>query len=148
MTETPNGWSDSGYEHRRVWNALVTLGKGTATGVTAGLATFVYVKQGLMAADVDPVVLLVITALCGAYAHLLSNTLRESIRVGMTGFFAGVVAFVGVWISPLWVLHYSPTVRDVLLPSLLGSALVGAMFLYAAAYFSGYLTAVVVDAYT
>ena len=147
MTETTNGWSDAGHGNRRLRSALVTLGKGTATGVTAGMATFVYAQQELMAANVDPSLLLGLTALCGVFSHLLSNTLRESIRVGMTGFFAGVVTFVGVWIAPLWVLSYSPAKRDVLLPAELGSAIVAALIIYAAAYFGGYLAGLTTDAY-
>jgi len=147
MTETTNGWSDGGFEHRRLRTALATLGKGSAAGVTAGMATFVYVKQGLMTANVDPVLLLGITALCGVFSHLLSGTLRESIRVGMAGFFVGTVMFVGVWIAPLWVYPYSPLVRDVLLPAELGTAIVGALIVHAGAYFGGYLAAVTADAY-
>ncbi|MFB9804261.1 hypothetical protein ACFFQF_01665 [Haladaptatus pallidirubidus] len=81
------------------------------------------------------------------YAHLLANGLRESIRVGLVGFFTGGFTLVGVWLAPLWILPYTAGARDILLPKVAGTAVTAAIIVYSAVFLGAYLSALTIDAY-
>ncbi|WP_227354752.1 hypothetical protein [Haladaptatus salinisoli] len=149
MTEAnTNGWaSDSTHGNARRRYRIAVLGKSLVSGGIAGLAAFTYSMSGLMTASLDPSFVLGLVALAGAYAHLLAHDLRESIRVGLMGFIFGGLTMVGVWIAPLWILPFASGARDILLPRVAGTAVVAALFVYAAVYLGAYLTTLTVDAY-
>ncbi|WP_458206356.1 hypothetical protein [Haladaptatus sp. NG-SE-30] len=149
MTEANNhGWTTekfSGKLRRRY--QIAVLAKSLVSGVIAGLAAFTYNMSELMTISIDPRLVLGLTALAGVFAHLLAHDLRESIHVGIVGFFVGGFTMVGVWVAPLWILPYSTGARDILLPRLTGTAVVAALFVYSSVYLGAYLTALTVDAY-
>ena len=146
MTESASEWSDE-RAGRRSWRVTASLAKGVGTGVVAGMASFVYNMSDLTPVSVDPALFLVITMLAGVFAHLLSKTLRESIRVGLVGYFSGGATVVAAWIAPLWMVPYSSSARAVLLPKLAGEAVTAAFLVFTATFFGAYLAAVSVEAY-
>ncbi|WP_433628135.1 hypothetical protein [Halomicrococcus sp. NG-SE-24] len=146
MTESATEWSGE-HPGRRSWSVAASLLKGVGTGLVAGMASFVYNMSDLMAVNVDPTLLLVITMLSGVFAHLLSKTLRESIRVGLVGYFSGGATIVAAWIAPLWMVPYSSGAREILLPKLAGEAVTAAFLVFTATFFGAYLAAVIVEAY-
>ncbi len=145
-TET-NEWATDGRYDSVSVRVLSTAGKGVLTGVIGGMAAFTYRQSDLMASSIDPKYLLLLLAFAGAFAHLLAYDLRESIRIGLLGFVVGGITLVVSWISPLWLLSYSGTTRDLLLPRLLGNAVADAILVYMAVFFGAYLLALTVDAY-
>ncbi len=148
MTETTNEWTTDGVKEnlqRRYWFSI--LWKGFASGLIGGLAAFTYNMSGLMAASIDPQLVLGLTALSGIYAHLLANDLYESIRVGIIGFFTGGLSLILMWVAPLWILPYTTGARDLLLPKITGTAVTAAIIVYATVFLAAYLTTLTIDAY-
>lgn len=121
--------------------------KGLSVGLLAGMGAFVYHMTQFVAVGVDGWVLLAPMALAGAFAHLFAVSLRRSIRLGLAGFFIGLIVLVGAWIAPLWILGYPPAMRDLLLLNRIGQEVVTAAVInYSAAYAGGYLFTVSVTA--
>lgn len=148
MAETNANWV-SGREHDvgRLRIIATTLAKALAVGVLGGVATFVYTRADLMTVNLDPQLVLGFVALAGVFVHMLTATLRESIRFCLVAFIIGGIVLVGVWVAPLWILPYSPAARDVLLPKLVGEAVIGGFLAtYSVVFLGAYLTAVCVDA--
>ena len=144
---TSSGWSSdverTSYS-RRVGQFLVRAG---AVGMLAGMGGFVYNSTQFVAADVDTRLFLVPMFAAGVFAHLLAPSLRESVRLGIAGFFAGLAVFVAAWLSPLFVLAFPRAAIDLLLPSMLGDATSAAFLNYSPTYLSGYLLAVSISAF-
>lgn len=142
------GWS-SGMregERGRLRRTAEFLSKGVSVGLLAGMGAFVYNKTQFLVVDVDVRLLLIPVIAAGAFAHLFAPTLRRSIRLGLTGFFVGLLVFVGAWVAPLWILDYSSTGRQFLFLKLGRQAFTAAFINYAAAYLGGYLLTVSVAA--
>lgn len=121
--------------------------KGLAVGVLAGMGAFVY-HMPQFVVDVADWILLAPMVVAGAFAHLFASTLRRSIRLGLAGFFVGLVVLAVSWIAPLWILGYPPAIRDVLLLERIGQEVVTAAVInYSAAFAGGYLFTLCVTAY-
>ena len=114
--------------------------KGLSVGLLAGMGAFVYHMTQFVVVEVDSWVLLLPMVAAGAFAHLFAPSLRRSVRLGLAGFFLGLVVLVGAWIAPLWILGYPPLMRDFLLLNRIGQEVVTAAVInYSAAYATGYL---------
>jgi hypothetical protein len=110
------------------------------------MGAFVYNATQFVPGETDVRLLLVPVFAAGAFAYLFADSLRASARLGLIGFFGGLVVFMGAWIAPLWILPYSPTARDILLPKMLGEG--GMAFIAcSAAYLAGYLSTVSIAAF-
>lgn len=134
---------ENDYLRRAGWFAA----KGLSVGLLAGMGAFIYHMTQFVAVDVDHRVFLVPMVAAGAFAHLFEPSLRRSIRLGLGGFFVGLIVLVGAWIAPLWILGYPPSMRDFLLLNRIGQQVVTAAIInYAAAYSAGYLFTVSVTA--
>lgn len=123
------------------------LAKGLGVGLLAGMGAFVYNAPQFVTVEVDLRLLLVPVFVAGVFAHLFADSLRRSVRLGLAGFFLGLVVFVGAWVAPLWILSYPAPARDVLLPKMMGDALSAAFLTFSAAYLGGYLLTVSVAAF-
>lgn len=121
--------------------------KGMAVGLLAGMGAFVY-HMPQFVTDVPDWVLLAPMVVAGAFAHLFTSSLRRSIRLGLAGFAVGLIVLGVSWIGPLWILSYSPAMRDVLLLERFGQEVVTAAVInYSAAFSAGYLFTVSVTAF-
>jgi hypothetical protein len=143
---TSTEWSSEIRENgycRRLGQLLV---KGLSIALLAGMGAFVYNATQFVPGETDVRLLLVPVFAAGAFAYLFADSLRASARLGLIGFFGGLVVFMGAWIAPLWILPYSPTARDILLPKMLGEG--GMAFIAcSAAYLAGYLSTVSIAAF-
>lgn len=144
----PAGWSSEVREgeRSRLRRTAEFLLKGVSVGTLAGMGAFVYNKTQFLVVDVDVRLLLIPVIAAGAFAHLFAPTLRRSIRLGLAGFFVGLLVFVGAWVAPLWVFDYSSTGRQFLFLKFGRQAFTAAFINYAAAYLGGYLLTVSVAA--
>jgi len=144
---TSSGWSSdverTSYS-RRAGRFLVLAG---SIGVLAGMGGFVYNSTQFLAADVDGRLLLVPMFAAGVFAHVLAPSLRQSVRLGIAGFFVGLAVFVGAWLAPLFVLSFPNAAIDLLLPSMVGDVASAAFLNYSPTYLSGYLLAVSTGAF-
>lgn len=144
---TSTGWSsetrEDGYVRR--WGRFLV--KGLSLGLLAGMGAFVYNATQFVPFEVDVRLLLVPVFAAGAFAHLFADSLRDSIRLGLAGFFVGLVVFASAWIAPLWIVSYSPVARDIMLLKLAGDAISAAFLTYSATYLGGYLATVSVAAF-
>jgi hypothetical protein len=143
---TSTEWSSEIRENgycRRLGQLLV---KGLSIALLAGMGAFVYNATQFVPGETDVRLLLVPVFAAGAFAYLFADSLRGSARLGLFGFFVGLVVFLGAWIAPLWILPYSPTARDILLPRMLGEG--GMAFIACSgAYLAGYLSIVSIAAF-
>lgn len=144
---TSSGWSSDAQDATGLHRTAAFLLEGVAVGLLAGMGAFVYNTPQFVGLGADAKLLLVPMVGAGAFAHLFASSLRDSIRLGLTGFFVGLAVFVGAWIAPLWMLSYPPTARDVLLPEMVGDVMSAAFLNYAAAYLGGYLLTVSLGAF-
>ena len=132
---------------RRVRARLRVLAFALATGAVAGMGSFMSIKHAYMPWGVSTTWAYVVTALAGAYSHFLAEDLHESITIGLIAFFVGIAFHVGAWVAPLWTIPYPPMARDLLLPQMLGRALVGNVLVYIVTFFGSYFGAVLVGGY-
>lgn len=139
---TSSGWSSeaehTSYLRRVGWFAA----KGLSIGLMAGMGAFVYNATQFLPTELDVRVLLVPVFAAGAFAHLFSSSLQESVRLGLAGFFGGLFVFLAAWIAPLWILPYSNTALDIMLPSMVGEAISAAFINWSPSYLGGYLLTV------
>jgi hypothetical protein len=143
---TSSGWSsdiERASYSRRVGQFLV---RASAVGILAGMGGFVYNSTQFLTADVGVRLLLVPMFAAGVFAHLLAPSLRESVRLGIAGFFGGLTIFVSAWLAPLFVLSF-PTAAIDLLPSMVGDVASAAFLNYSPSHLGGYLLAVSTDAF-
>lgn len=150
MSNQTSTWSSETHDavsdhlRRAGWFAA----KGLSVGLLAGMGAFTYHMTQFLTVDAGSWVLLAPMVGAGAFAHLFESSLRRSIRLGLGSFFVGLIVLVGAWIAPLWILEYSPLMRDFLLLEKIGQEVVTAAVInYAAAYSAGYLFTVSVAAF-
>lgn len=144
---TSSGWSADAERtsySRRVGRFLV---RGGSIGVLAGMGAFVYNSTQFLPADLDVRLLLVPVFAAGVFAHLFAASLRESVRIGILGFFVGLFVFLAAWMAPLFVLSFPNAAIDLLLPSMVGDAASAAFLNYSPTYLGGYLIAVSIAAF-
>lgn len=149
MSNQTSTWSSETLEaeNNRLRRAGWFAAKGLAVGLLAGMGAFVYHMTQFVAVDVDYRVFLAPMVAAGAFAHLFAPSLRRSVRLGLGGFFVGLVVLVGAWVAPLWILGYPPSMRDFLLLNRIGQMVVTAAVInYAATYAGGYLFTVSIGA--
>lgn len=126
---------------------LRLLALGSLIGVVAGLGTFMFLRKSFLPWGVSETVPLVIVGVAGAYTHLLSRDLSEGISLSIIAVVVGLVVHVVAWITPLWVLGFSPFARDLLLPKMIGEALASGMPTYLITFYGVYLSVVLVGGY-
>ncbi|WP_135829055.1 hypothetical protein [Halorussus halobius] len=144
---TSSGWSsdvERASYSRRAGRVLLQAG---AVGVLAGMGAFVYNSTQFLTFDVDARLLLAPMFAAGVFAHAFAPSLRESVRLGIAGFFAGLAVFVAAWLAPLFVLPFPDSAIDLLLPSMMGDVTSAAFLNYSPTYLGGYLLAVSVGAF-
>lgn len=136
---TTSGWSaeDGHANYLERWGRLAL--KVVSIGVLAGMGAFVYNATEFVPFEVDERVLLLPMFAAGVFAHLFSSTLQESTRLAIFGFFGGLAVFLAGWIAPLWILPYSTTAIDIMLPSMVGEVMSAAFLNYSATFLGGYL---------
>lgn len=132
---------------RRVRSRLRLLALASLTGMVAGMGSFMSIQYAFMPWGISQTWAYVVTALAGMYTHFLAKDLSESITLALLAFFIGIAVHVGAWIAPLWLIPYPPVARDLLLPQMLGRALVGNVFVYVVTFFGSYFGAVMVGGY-
>lgn len=126
---------------------LRTLALGSLTGVVAGMGTFMFLSEQFLPWGVTGTWALVLVGVAGAYTHFLADDLSESIGLSLVAVLVGLVVHVVAWIAPLWILSYSPFVRDLLLPQMIGEALASGMPAYLVTFYGSYFGAVLVGGY-
>lgn len=128
-----------------VTNRLRLLFIGTLTGVMGGMGSFLFINSEFFPLGLGENWGLLIIAVAGVYTHVIAADLAESISVAIIAFFVGLGVHVGTSIAPLWMLSYHPLALDLLLPIMLGRAVVGNLFGYSVTFFGSYCAAVLVD---
>lgn len=123
------------------------LGLGSLTGLVAGMGTFMYINETFLPWGVSATWALVLVAVAGAYTHLLAVDLSESISLTIVAIVVGLSVHIVAWISPLWILSYSPGARDLLLPRMLGEALMSGLLAYLITFYGSYFGAVLLGGY-
>lgn len=126
---------------------LRVLALGTLTGVVAGMGSFTYIKEELIPWGVDPVWALVLVGVAGAYTHFLAVDLDESVTLSLIAVVAGLGFHSVAWIAPLWLLQYPPFARDLLLPKMLGEALMTGILAYLMTFYGSYFGGVLIGGY-
>lgn len=136
---TTSGWSTDA-EHASLFERVgyLTL-KAAGIGVLAGMGAFVYNTPQFLRVSGDGWLLLVPMFAAGVFAYQFANTLQESVRLAVLGFFGGLAVFLVGWVAPLWILPYSKVAIDVMLPAMVGEVLSAAFINYAGTYLGGYL---------
>lgn len=118
---------------------------GVATGLLVALAAYGF-NRAQMAAAVPSVLPFVAGLLGGAYVHLLSHDLDESVRAFIVALVVSTACYVVAAMAPLWILSYDPVTRDLLIQSILREEIARLVFAsLIPQLFIGYLSAVVVD---
>lgn len=144
---TATGWTETSNENADRRRTVGFLLKGVSVGLLAGMGAFVYNMAQFVPLDVGARLLLVPMACAGAFAHLLAPTLRRSIRLGLTGFFVGLLVLFAAWIAPLGLVAELAAPRQDLLPEMAGDAFTAAFLNYSPTYLGGYLLTVSVAAF-
>lgn len=126
---------------------LRTLALGSLVGAVAGMGSFMFINDQFMPWNVDNAWALVIIGLAGVYTHFLAIDLSESITLSLVAVVVGFGVHVSAWISPLWVLSYSPVARDILLPKMMGEALAGGILVYLLTFYGSYFGAILLAGY-
>ncbi|WP_224269640.1 hypothetical protein [Haloprofundus salinisoli] len=121
------------------------VGVGIATGLLVALAAY-GVNRSQMVAAVPAWVPFVAGLLGGAYVHVLSRDLGESVRAFLVALVFSTALYVAAALAPLWLLSYDPVARDLLIQSILREEIARLVFAsLIPQLFVGYLSAVVVD---
>jgi hypothetical protein len=126
---------------------LRTLALGSLTGVVAGMGTFMFLNARFLPWGLTEAWGLAFVGLAGAYTHFLAEDLSESIGLSLVAAVVGLAVHTVAWIAPLWILPYSPFVRDLLLPKMIGEALASGMPTYLITFYGVYFGAVLVAGY-
>jgi len=100
--------------HLRPWlvRAVRATVIGVATGVVAGLGTFVFGNSNVSPVAGSPNLALAAIALAGAYAHLLAADLRESFTTAGVAFLVGSAVCIGAWLWPVYALGYTGVLAE------------------------------------
>ncbi|WP_117591875.1 hypothetical protein [Haloprofundus halophilus] len=121
------------------------VGVGVAAGLLVALAAYGF-NRAQMVAAVPAWVPFVAGLLGGAYVHVLSRDLGESVRAFLVAFVFSTALYVVAALAPLWLLSYDPVARDLLIQSILREEVARLVFAsLVPQLFVGYLSAVVVD---
>ncbi|KTG09934.1 hypothetical protein AUR64_09940 [Haloprofundus marisrubri] len=121
------------------------VGIGVATGLLVALAAYGFNRTQMVAA-VPSMLPFVAGLLGGAYVHLLSEDLAESVRAFIVALVVSTACYVVAAMAPLWILSYDPVTRDLLIQSILREEIARLVFTsLIPQLFIGYLGAVVVD---
>ncbi|WP_224447253.1 hypothetical protein [Haloprofundus salilacus] len=121
------------------------VGIGVATGVLVALAAYV-TNRAQMVSAVPSWLPFAVGFLGGAYVQVLSRDLGESVRAFLVALVVGTACYLVAALAPLWILPYEPTVRDLLIRSILREEIANLVFAsLIPQLFVGYLAAVVVD---
>lgn len=126
---------------------LRLVGFGSATGVVAGMGSFMYIKAAYMPWGLDGTWALALVGLAGAYTHLLARDLADSIGLSLVAVAVGLAFHTVAWIAPLWMLPYPPLARDLLLPKMVGQAVTSGIFGYLVTFYVSYFAAILVAGY-
>lgn len=126
---------------------LRLLALGALTGGVAGMGSFMYIKKQLLPWGIEGTWALVLVGVAGAYAHLLADDLAESISLSLVAVVVGLAVHTAAWIAPLWILPFHPAARDLLLPQMLGDALMSSILAFLMTFYAAYFVAVFVWGY-
>lgn len=113
----------------------------------SGMGTFVYTRP-LVAPWGKPVIGLVFLAAAGIYAHLLSETMWESVRVALGGAIVGIAVTLIGFAAPLWVLPVESPTQSLLFVSYLQQSMATVVVVYPLVYLAAYFVAVSADGLT
>lgn len=120
---------------------------GSLTGVLAGMGSFMFIKAQYMPWGLGKAWALALVAVAGVYTHLLARDLAESVGLSLVAVAVGLTFHTVAWISPLWILSYPPFARGLLLPKMVGQALMSGVFGYLGTFYASYFTAILVAGY-
>lgn len=115
-------------------------------GALSGMGTFVYTRP-LLAPWGEPLIGLAFVVAAGIYAHLLSETMRESVRVALGGAVVGIAVTVLAFAAPLWIFAIGPA-RGLLLVGYLQQSMATVVVVYPLVYLGAYFVAVSADGLT
>lgn len=128
----------------RVYSRMASI--GVATGVLAAFGFYLHDRAAFVAVNLSAVPLLLVAG-AGAYVHLFSPRLRESIASAILSFATGIAVYLLLQTAQLWALSYAPAVRETLLIGILRRASAGLYIEFVITYWSGYLLLVSIDGY-
>lgn len=128
----------------RVYGRMASV--GVATGVLAAFGFYLHDRAAFVAVNLSAAPLLLVAG-AGAYVHLFSPRLRQSIGSAILAFATGIAVYLLLRTAQLWVLSYAPAAREALLIGTLRRASAGLYIEFVIAYWSGYLLLVSVDGY-